>query len=1121
MSLEDEVNSSLPERLQKTSLRPPTIAFVNKDVRAYFKQPQVDDKNALFPIPWNLKPEIPTSDEILGSEDEFVDLMPNRIVGPWDSKDSYLKAHYELLREDAVAPLRDAVAIFRNNPDMNDDKKVSIYEKAYVVGLTFAPRGLAFHIRFSTNRAGKRIVWDYSKRLITGSMIAMSPAADAFKTKCVVAIVAARPLTAVKAHPPEVDIYFANPADTDFDPQLEWVMVGAKEGYYEASRHTMAALQKMSREKFALAEQLCFLNPETDPPQYVTENPRVEIETTILDSKEEEGRVDLLSGWPRSPIGDLDATQWTALEQMLTKQLAIIQGPPGTGKTYISVIALRIILSNMKLGDPPVVVASQTNHALDQILTLVSQFERQYVRLGARSSDENIKKRTLFAVRREEGPPNLTGGLLSGAYKASKTLVHRILDIIEPFKLSSSDQPLTSVVLKKHGLLSERQCDFLEKGAKRWVFAEGDDKEKGPDPLTAWLGDQVTAFEVYYADEKFGFAEDEEDLEYEQLKDLEAEQGLNDEEEYEMLKGIFVPLQEGFIVSTSVNRTTGRSGYLKLDDLWKIPVKERGQVYSQLRQQFKDKLLREFRSLAAQYAENSRKMQIGGWEKDHNILRNIKVLGMTTTGLSKYRGLVSSLKPRVVLIEEAAEAIEGPIAAACLDSLQQLILVGDHLQLRGHCSVQDLEGEPFHLDMSMFERLVKNGMRYVTLQRQRRMAPEIRQLLSPIYEALQDHESVKNHKPVQGMGNLRLFFFSHDWPESFDEMASKYNDKEAEMIAEFFTYLVLNDIPVKDITVLTFYNGQRKKILRLMRQHSYLQGHYIKVVTVDSYQGEENEIVLLSLVRNGRQGIGFLSIANRVCVALSRARRGFYMFGNADLLASTDNLWANVLSELRKKGHRIGNGLPLTCEKHSNKLIIKDPADWKRSNGGCELACGERLACGHKCTVRCHSFSHDQIQCNETCGRRMECSHICEIPCLTTHDCSCDCEESRRLKALAQVQSCGGGADLIMLDFESEDTRVEDERRAAVESYQAYAKGGSKEHDAVLERLAMAESQQRKQPMLLDLLDWQTLQGGDDPVDGATPRQSQTGFGALGDGERGGYLNQARPSTEPERSLLD
>ena len=55
----------------------------------------------------------------------------------------------------------------------------------------------------------------------------------------------------------------------------------------------------------------------------------------------------------------------------------------------------------------------------------------------------------------------------------------------------------------------------------------------------------------------------------------------------------------------------------------------------------------------------------------------------------------------------------------------------------------------------------------------------------------------------------------------------------------------------------------------------------VRVTAVDNYQGEENDVIILSLVRNNVEGsVGFLRTNNRVCVALSRARNGFYAFGN-------------------------------------------------------------------------------------------------------------------------------------------------------------------------------------------------------------------------------------------------
>lgn len=84
---------------------------------------------------------------------------------------------------------------------------------------------------------------------MTGNIVALSPASDSFQKKCIVATVAARPLDGLKASPPEIDIFFARHEDFEFNYQQEWVMVEARVGYFEASRHTLSALQKMSGER--------------------------------------------------------------------------------------------------------------------------------------------------------------------------------------------------------------------------------------------------------------------------------------------------------------------------------------------------------------------------------------------------------------------------------------------------------------------------------------------------------------------------------------------------------------------------------------------------------------------------------------------------------------------------------------------------------------------------------------------------------------------------------------------------------------------------------------------------------------------------------------------------------
>ena len=157
--------------------------------------------------------------------------------------------------------------------------------------------------------------------------------------------------------------------------------------------------------------------------------------------------------------------------------------------------------------------------------------------------------------------------------------------------------------------------------------------------------------------------------------------------------------------------------------------KRRGAVYNLMAQRLKATLRSKVRTKAHEYAEAVQKAKIGRWEVDYNYLKNARIIGMTTTGLSKYRGLLHSLGPKVVFVEEAAETLEAFVSVACMKSVEHLILVGDHQQLRGHVNDRGLVGNPFYLDVSMFERLVRNNVEFSQLNQQRRMIPEVQHLL--------------------------------------------------------------------------------------------------------------------------------------------------------------------------------------------------------------------------------------------------------------------------------------------------------------------------------------------------------------------------------------------------------
>jgi hypothetical protein len=160
----------------------------------------------------------------------------------------------------------------------------------------------------------------------------------------------------------------------------------------------------------------------------------------------------------------------------------------------------------------------------------------------------------------------------------------------------------------------------------------------------------------------------------------------------------------------------------------------------------------------------------------------------------------------------------------------------------------------------------------------------------------------------------------------------------------------------------------------------------VRVSTIDNYQGEEADIVVLSLVRSAPTTSatfkGFMRESNRVCVAFSRARRGLYILGNAELHRGISTLWRNIVGTLEAAGE-LGLALPLACHRHPDRqTACAQPADWEVvASGGCSLPCGERLDCGHVCPQACHSDTHEGLRCTKSCARPRACGHPCRTLC--------------------------------------------------------------------------------------------------------------------------------------------
>ncbi len=213
-------------------------------------------------------------------------------------------------------------------------------------------------------------------------------------------------------------------------------------------------------------------------------------------------------------------------------------------------------------------------------------------------------------------------------------------------------------------------------------------------------------------------------------------------------------------------------------------------------------------------------------ERDRMVIRGKRIIGCTTAAAAKYVDDIQSASPGILLVEEAGEILESHVLTALGAETQQMILIGDHKQLRPKVhydlSVAKREEGDFNLDVSMFERLVMKGYPHHVLSEQHRMRPEISVLVRQLtYPDLTDAPGTKNRPNLRGFQD-NLIFLNHEYLEDSNngvtdlwdrnDGSSKKNTFEAEMTLKCVRYLGQQGYGTSAIVVLVPYVAQ----LRLM-----------------------------------------------------------------------------------------------------------------------------------------------------------------------------------------------------------------------------------------------------------------------------------------------------------------
>ena len=301
-----------------------------------------------------------------------------------------------------------------------------------------------------------------------------------------------------------------------------------------------------------------------------------------------------------------------------------------------------------------------------------------------------------------------------------------------------------------------------------------------------------------------------------------------------------------------------------------------------------------------------------------------RVIACTLVGSAHH--LLEGMKFGTLFIDEAAQALE----AACwipMKRASRVILAGDHCQLPP--TVKSIAALRAGLGKTLMERIAENKPEVVTLLKiQYRMNDEIMRFSSDWfyggkvesapqikYRSVLDYDhpitwidtsNKENQITIEGEDvpedsastsssvsaanqNSDLNFKEQFVGESF----GRINKAEAELtlltLAEYFTKIGKQRVLEEriDVGIISPYRAQVQYLKKLIKKYEFFKPYrrLISVNTVDGFQGQERDVILISLVRSNDEGqIGFLKDLRRMNVAMTRARMKLIILGNKDTM---------------------------------------------------------------------------------------------------------------------------------------------------------------------------------------------------------------------------------------------
>ncbi|KAJ3266261.1 hypothetical protein HDU77_001750 [Chytriomyces hyalinus] len=991
---------------------------------------------------------IPTMDEIKSSRQpalpgNFQSVQQAHWLAP--GPDRLLDTHFRLLREDLVRPVRSNIMGFigyilsdqaakqkgirvRNNrvagvlnPNFENGRPmqldVSYYENANIDGFEVVnQQGLCANVTFTRpqfmkgqTKKEQKDYWLRSGRLGYGMLVALIfktsnvPSTDSFLI--IFGIIATKNADKLATGPGEpcmvtikIPLKFLTPDVllTLQSSETNGYLIETNNIMFEGYRPILAALQKLNPAMLPFKELIA---PASDPPRsphsqemivppsmYATV-PNFFMNLSHLCKKPGSAVIRL---HPESEISiknairalnahsTLDEGQSRALVSVLSRQVGCIQGPPGTGKSYVGVKIVQTLLQNKAKTTPrnPILVICFTNHALDQFITdLMDIGVKKIVRLGSTSNERVaplLIKNLAAAVPQDTGISAFRVGHIMEEIKGLKEDLSHYND-----SLGNRNKDLDWEVLSEH----LQVCNYAQYDAfkdMRDLFIE--EENEGFQVKGGRKNETIGASDVV-------------------KRWLAGADG------------------SGTMNSAPSGEKWPRSDEELADDpdVWDMSIPERKALMAYWKRTVPRSSLDGILELQQRIEAAQAKLDGVYKDRDACSFRGFNIIGATTTGAAKNHSLIQAIAPKIVVCEEAGEVLESHTLAALQPDVQQLILIGDHLQLRPRVALHELtsesaDGKKYRLDFSMFERLQDPAMKFPmeTLNVQRRMRPTIADFIRKLfYPQLKDAPHVQTYPDVAGI-RQNVYFVDHKVPQdqvdSSGRAHSHSNKFESEYCISLLKYLIRQGYAAADIVVLTPYVGQLLQLRDLLSKEmmvlisekdmkeikemtdeeemdeagevddsetsgnvygskdgkltviaqSMCLNSAVRVSTIDNFQGEEAKIILISLVRSE------MASGNESIGFLKTPNRTNVLLSRAkhgmylignSALLSAKSAVWQNVIQHFEEKDAISGGLPIYCQKHPNETH-------NVSEAGQFLQFAPSGGCFRPCEAKLHGCGH-------------------------------------------------------------------------------------------------------------------------------------------------------------------